>query len=81
MGNRMVIEFVLMALVIVFGSAMIISTHLKEQTQPWVLNPFRIATYIEDTKKEKGKIGIWFWLFIASLVALGLKVIISAIAA
>jgi len=30
-------------------------------------NPFEIfEKYIEQTKQETGKIGIWFWIFIAS---------------
>jgi len=42
-------------------------------------NVFRIPEYIEITKKEKGRIGGRFWIFVGSIILLILVVIMEVI--
>ncbi len=42
-------------------------------------NVFRIPEYIEITRKEKGRIGGWFWIFVVSICLLIFVVILEAI--
>ena len=42
-------------------------------------NVFRIPEYIEITKKEKGRIGEWFWTFVVSMILLIFVVMMEVI--
>jgi len=44
-------------------------------------NPFRVIEYVQLTKEEKGKIGGWFWVHLASLSGLAISVIGEIISA
>ena len=48
--------------------------------RPWYINPLELlGKYKELTKKDQGRIGIWFWILIGSFTSLILCLIIMAI--
>jgi hypothetical protein len=54
----------------------------KDQSLPSLIffyNVFRIPEYIEITKKEKGRIGAWFWTFVGSIIVLIFVVVMEVI--
>ncbi len=63
------VNLVLLAIAVISGFAML--GYLKNKgiakSRIIALNPLILTEYIRITKQEKGKIGIWFWLFIISL--------------
>lgn len=42
-------------------------------------NPLRTADYIKITKAEKGRIGLWFWSFLSSIILFAVVVAIEIV--
>ena len=77
-------EVVLVVVALFSQIAMINHAIAKDKDQSissfiFFYNVFRIPEYIEITKKEKGRIGGWFWSFVASIVLLIFVVIMEVI--
>ena len=62
-----VFELLFVILMIVSGISMITYVQSKKGEDSWFFNPIEIIEYVQMTKKEYGKIGNWFWLFILSI--------------
>ena len=62
-----VFELIFVVLMIFSGISMITYAQSKKGENSWFYNPMEIIEYVQITKKESGKIGIWFWIFIISV--------------
>jgi hypothetical protein len=66
---------VILVVVAVFSQVAMINhakaTDQEKGDKPSIFyNPLRTADYIRITKAERGRIGLWFWTFLASMVFL-----------
>ncbi len=66
--NEHVFELIFVVLMIFSGIFMITHAQSKKGENSWFYNPMEIIEYVKITKKESGKIGIWFWIFIICLM-------------
>jgi len=58
-------------LVIYSGFAMIsVAKAHKTNVPTWFFNIVEIFDYVELSKIKNGRVGVWFWVFVASLIAL-----------
>ncbi len=65
-----VFEIIFVILMIFSGISMITYVQAKKDEKSWFYNPIEIIEYVQMTKKESGKVGNWFWLFILSIFIL-----------
>jgi len=67
-------------------SAFMITLYLKRQKlyTPWQIRtsfwwPDLIVKYRSHTKEKKGKVGVWYYLFIVSIAITALSIVVSLI--
>jgi len=51
----------------------------KDEETSIFYNPLRTVDYIKITKAAKGRIGLWFWTFLSSIIFLIVVVIIEIV--
>lgn len=64
------LELLFFILILFSGISMISYAQSKNDEKSLFFNPMGIYEYILITKQERGRIGIWFWVFSVSIVFL-----------
>lgn len=70
--------------IVVFSQIAMINHAVGKDTEKpassWIVyNPLRTADYITITKREKGRIGGWFWTFLVAVACLAIVVVVEMI--
>ncbi len=68
---RDLVEMILAVIAVISAGAMISHVNVQRGNKKfWLYNPFLIADYISVTRKDTGRIGTLFWIFLIAIISL-----------